>query len=143
MLCGDGSDPSQKAFFAGYDPKQVSSVAAPDNITFDSKGNLWIATDGQNGAFGVNDSICAVPTEGPDRGFNRRLVNGVRGGEISSLVFNADDTGLFVAIQHPGEGGRWTDNASDSISTFPDFTQPCKPCVLVIYKGEGSPIVGS
>ena len=63
----------------GYDPKQVSAIANPDNITFDSRGNLWISTDGQPGVLGMNDSIYAVPTEGPERGFNRRLLSAVKG----------------------------------------------------------------
>jgi secreted PhoX family phosphatase len=143
MLCGDGNNPDHKAFFAGYDPSKVSSIAAPDNITFDSKGNLWISTDGQGGGIdGVNDSICAVPTDGPERGFNRRLLNAVPGSETASLVFNSDDTALFVAVQHPGEGGKWTDNPADTVSRFPDGI-PSKPAVLSITKAEGSLIVGS
>jgi secreted PhoX family phosphatase len=143
MLCGDGNNPDHKAFFAGYDPKKVSSIAAPDNIAFDSKGNLWIATDGQGGGLNsINDSICAVPTDGPERGFNRRLMNGVVGAETSSLVFNSDDTALFVGIQHPGEGGKWTDNPADSLSQFPNGI-PSKPGILTISKAEGNPIVGT
>jgi secreted PhoX family phosphatase len=144
MLCGDGNVEAHGAFFAGYDPKKVSSIAAPDNITFDSKGNLWISTDGQGGGLsGINDSICAVPTDGPERGFNRRLMNTVIGSETSSLVFNSDDTALFVGIQHPGEGGKWTDNAAESVSTFPTGSAPCRPAILVVSKAEGNPVVGS
>lgn len=144
MLCGDGNNPAHRAFFAGYDPKQASSIASPDNITFDSKGNLWIATDGQGGALdGINDSICAVPTDGPERGFNRRLLNSVVGAEMASLVFNSDETTLFVAVQHPGEGGRWTDNPAESLSRFPDGTLPTRPGIITVSKAEGSPIVGS
>ena len=91
----------------------------------------------------TNDAIYAVPTEGSERGFNRRLMSGVRGAETASLVFNSDETELFVSIQHPGEGGRWTDNPADGVSTFPDGRLPNRPAVLVVSKAEGSPIVGS
>ena len=108
ILCGDPSVAAQGTFFAGYDPRQVSSLANPDNITFDSKGNLWIATDGQPSVLAKNDGIYAVPTEGSERGFVRQLFSGVVGAEVASLVFNSDDTALFVSLQQPGEGGRWS-----------------------------------
>jgi secreted PhoX family phosphatase len=144
LLCGDPTNPDHKAFYAGYDPRQVSALGAPDNITFDSKGNLWIATDGQGaGLDGINDSVLAVPTDGPERGYTRRLMSGVPGSETASLVFNSDDTALFVSIQHPGEGGRWTDDPSQAVSRFPLGSLPNRPAVLTIYKGSGDPRVGS
>jgi uncharacterized protein len=143
ILCGDGNNPAHGTFFAGYDPKKVSALAAPDNISFDSKGNLWIATDGQPGILGGNDGIYAVPTDGAERGFVRQLVSAVPGSETASLAFNPDDTTLFVTIQHPGEGGRWTDNPSDLISRFPDGVGPNKPAIITISKASGNPVVGS
>ncbi len=143
ILCGDGKVPAHGAFFAGYDPAKVSALACPDNIAFDSKGNLWIATDGQPGVLDINDGIYAVPTEGSERGFVRQLVSGVSGAETASLVFNTDDTALFVSIQHPGEGGRWTINPSDLVSRWPDGRGPNKPGVVVVTKSEGSPVVGT
>jgi len=144
LLCGDGNNPAHKAFFAGYDPKVAAALGAPDNITFDSKGNLWIATDGQGaGLDGINDSIIAVPTDGPERGLTRRLMSSVPGSETASLVFNADDTALFVSIQHPGEGGTWTDDPSKSISRFPTGSLPVHPAVIVVYKDAGDPTVGT
>lgn len=143
MLCGDPAVPGHATFFAGYDPKQVSKLANPDNITFDNKGNLWISTDGQPGTLGINDGIYAVPTEGSERGFVRQILSGVNGAETSSLVFNSDDTALFVGIQHPGEGGKWTDTSTDNVSNWPDNKQPCRPSVVVVTKAGGNPVVGS
>lgn len=144
ILCGDGNNPAHGTFFAGYDPTKVSALAAPDNITFDSKGNLWIATDGQPGVIGGNDGIYAVPTDGSERGFIRQLCSTVVGAESASLVFNPDDTTLFVTVQHPGEGGRWTDNPRDLTSTFPDGPgQPNKPAIITISKSSGNPTIGS
>jgi len=143
ILCGDGNNPAHGTFFAGYDPKKVSALANPDNITFDSKGNLWIATDGQPGVIGANDGIYAVPTDGAERGYVRQLCSTVVGAESASLVFNPDDTALFVTVQHPGEGGKWTDNPSDLTSKFPDGAGPNKPAIIVISKASGNPVVGS
>ncbi|MDX1979095.1 MAG: PhoX family phosphatase [Bryobacteraceae bacterium] len=143
LLCGDGKTASHGAFFAGFDPAQVSAIANPDNLAFDNKGNLWISTDGQPGTLRINDGIYAVPTEGPERGFVRQLCSVAIGAEAASLVMNTDDTALFVAVQHPGEGGKWTDTASDSISSFPDGKQPVRPSVVVVSKASGSPVIGS
>ncbi len=143
LLCGDGKNSSHGTFFAGFDPAQVAALANPDNLAFDNKGNLWISTDGQPGTLRINDGIYAVATEGPERGNVKQLVSLVRGAEAASLVMNPDNTALFVTVQHPGEGGRWTDNAADSISTFPDNGLPVKPAVIVVTKSAGNPVIGS
>ena len=143
ILCGDGKNRAHGTFFAGYDPSQVSALANPDNIAFDSKGNLWIATDGQPNTLGINDGIYAVATDGTERGNVKQLFSGVVGAEAASLVFNPDDSALFITIQHPGEGGRWTDNPADLTSRFPDGAAPNKPAVVAIRKVSGNPVVGS
>ena len=78
LLCGDPADES--TYYAGYPKDQVSAIAAPDNVTFDLDGNLWIATDGQPSSLQINDSLYAVPTEGEARGAARRFLSVVEGG---------------------------------------------------------------
>ncbi len=110
-------DPSQGAtHFAGFDPEAVSPIASPDNITFDLDGNLWISTDGLANTLEGNDGLFVVPTEGEERGFVRQFFSSVPGAEVSGPVFTPDNTSLFVAVQHPGEGShfeepttRWPD----------------------------------
>ena len=47
MLRGDPSKDSN-TYFAGCDKGEIRPRSlVPDNIIFDRKGNLWIATDGQ------------------------------------------------------------------------------------------------
>jgi uncharacterized protein len=84
-----------------------------------------------------------VATEGPERGNVKQRVGLVPGAEAASLVMTPDNTALFVTVQHPGEGGRWTDNAADSISMFPDNGLPAKPSVIVVTKSSGSLVIGS
>ena len=105
MLCGDPADPSQGAFFAGFDTSMVSKIANPDNLSFDRQGNLLIATDGQPRTIGINDGIFFVPTEGVERGFNRQIFSGVVGAECASVIMNPRQDLMLVSIQHPGEGG--------------------------------------
>lgn len=138
LLCGDPEDPS--TYFAGFDTSRVSAISCPDNITFDGTGNLWIATDGLPANLPGNDTIQAVPTEGPERGFVRQFLSGVIGCEVASLEFNADDTALFASIQHPGEGGTLTAPTSH----WPDGgTKPARPSVVVVTKTTGEPRIGS
>jgi secreted PhoX family phosphatase len=136
MICGDPAK-DKGTYFAGFDQSLVSPISSPDNITFDNRGNLWIATDGQPSSFKKNDGVFAVPVSGPERGYNRQFLSGVPGGECASLIFSDNNDTLFVSIQHPGEGTT-LENAS---SRFPDGKEP-RPAVIFIRKEDGG-IIGS
>ena len=134
MLCGNPAVDTN-TYFAGFDPKKVSPISSPDNITFDGEGNLWIATDGQIGTFLKNDGVYAVPVEGPERGYVRQFFSGVPGGETASLGFDERYETLFVTIQHPGEGSKL-----DALtSKFPDGAEP-RPSVVFVMKDGGGRI---
>jgi secreted PhoX family phosphatase len=138
---GDGS-------FPGIDPASVTAISSPDNISFDSTGNLWIATDGQPSGLVMNDSIYGVPVDGLNKGLLRRLVNGPFGSEIASLEFTPDDTTLFLSIQHPGEPGTGPNSAGSRTfsptSRWPDGVAPPRPSVIAIVKTTpASPYIGS
>lgn len=140
ILCGDPNNPAHGAYFAGFDePEKVSPISSPDNILFDKKGNLWIATDGRPGTLGGHDGIFAVPTDGEDRGFVRQLLSGPIGCELASLEFTPDNHTLFCSIQHPAEGSRF-----ESPSTlWPDNATPPRPSVIAVTKSEGSKVIGT
>ena len=127
-------------FYAGFaDASKLTSIAAPDNIAFDTKGNLWIATDGQpsNSEIGqINDSIYVVPTQGPDRGYLRRFLNGPTGSEVCGLEFAPDDKTLFCAIQHPGEGGGYP----NKVSNWPDRGAIPRPSLIAVRHPDGRKI---
>jgi secreted PhoX family phosphatase len=140
MLCGDPANPADEpTYFAGFDPSQVSAISCPDNVTFDRRGNLWIATDGQIGTFNRNDGIFAVPVEGEDRGFVRQFLSGVPGGECASLAFTPDDQTLFVSIQHPAEGS----TIMAPTHRWPDGTEPLPTVIAVRKTARGNPAIGS
>jgi secreted PhoX family phosphatase len=132
LLGGDPSDES--TYFAGFPKDQVSPIGCPDNICFDSKGNIWIATDGQPAALKVNDAIHAVPTTGPQRGRVMQILSAVAGAEVASLVMNPDDTALFASIQHPGEGG----SLEKPTSTWPNGV--ALPSLVVVTRADGQSI---
>ncbi len=114
VVCGDPSDPT--TYFSGYPKQLVSPISSPDNVAFDSSGNLWISTDGQ-GNLGLNDALHLVPVEGPHRGHVQQFLAVPTGGETCGPVIDEESSSVFVAVQHPGD----VDGASpeNPASSFP------------------------
>ncbi|MDB5416355.1 MAG: dTDP-glucose 4,6-dehydratase [Rubritepida sp.] len=115
-------------------------LSCPDNCTFDSKGRIWIATDGAPGAAGVADGIYAADTTGPGRALTRLFYQAPTGAEVCGPLMLPDDSALFIAIQHPGEDSGST---FESPSTrWPDFVDgmPPRPSVVVITKTGGGAV---
>jgi secreted PhoX family phosphatase len=138
MLCGDPTDAS--TYFAGFDKTQVSAIACPDNITFDKRGNLWIATDALPNVLAGNDGVFVVPVEGDERGHLRQFFSGVTACETASLVLDDANRALFVTIQHPGEGSTF----ASPTSNFPDGgNRPPKPSVVVVTRNSGDQTIGA
>ena len=117
----------------------------PDNLAFDNQGRMWIATDGNTRKrTGRTDGLWGLETEGPMRGTSRHFFRVPLGAELCGPCFTPDDETLFVAVQHPAEGG-----SADAVSTFeepitrwPDFQpgMPPRPSVVVITKRGGGKI---
>lgn len=135
ILCGDPSDDS--TYFAGYPKENVSAVACPDNVNFDSAGNLWISTDGQPGTLDQADGLYVVPTDGEERGNLQRFLSVVDGSECASFEFTRDNRNLIVAVQHPGEGGTF----EEPVTTWPhDGTGIARPAVIQVWAEDGGRI---
>jgi uncharacterized protein len=133
IVCGDPADPS--TYFAGYDKNAVSSISCPDNVAFDTAGNLWISTDGN--ALGSNDGLFATAIEGPERGHLKQFLTVPPGAETCGPFITGDDRSVFVAVQHPGEvTGATVDNPA---STWPDGDY-AKPAVVVTWRLDGGRI---
>ena len=107
---------------------------SPDGLKFDSKGFLWIQTDGNysnKGDFagmGNNQMLLGDP----DSGEIRRFMVGPKECEITGLCWSADGKTMFVGIQHPGEKGG---------SHFPDGGESVpRSCVIAVRRDDGAPI---
>ena len=80
---------------------------SPDGLMFDSKGGLWIQTDGNyknEGDFagqGNNQMLYADPDTGE---INRFLV-GPQECEVTGICWSRDRKTMFVGLQHPGAKG--------------------------------------
>ena len=118
--------PDNTSYWAGYDETKVSPIARIDNVSFDSKGNMFLSTDGQPSALcdpttfaAWNDVLVGFPTEGLERGHGKTLFSGPDGCEVTGPYFTPDDTTVFASIQHPGvDIYTWT-----SATTAPTFAE--------------------
>ena len=114
-------------------------LTCPDNVTFDGRGRLWIATDSGEIA-GIADGLYACDVAGPGRALTRQFFAAPKGAEVCGPIFTPDDRTLFLAIQHPGEGKGST--FETPTTRWPDFKagEPPRPSVIVITKKDGGPI---
>lgn len=115
----------------------ASGFSCPDNLTFDSKGNLWILSDistskinkGNQEPF-KNNSLFMVPTVGDKAGEVFRFASGPVDSELCGGSFTPDELSMFVSVQHPGEG---TTDLNNPTSRWPLFGNNLpKPAVVSI-----------
>jgi uncharacterized protein len=141
LLAGDPADPAARAKYGpGVGPH--GWLAAPDNVVFDPKGRMWIATDGMPSQVrpGRSDGLFGTEIEGPGRAVTKRLYGAPMGAEVCGPCFTPDGKTVFLAIQHPGEArGSTYENPS---TRWPDFRDgwPPRPSVVVIEKIDGGEI---
>nr|WP_308291756.1 PhoX family phosphatase [Microbacterium jejuense] len=137
LLCGDPAV-FANSYFGGFPKELVSPISCPDNVAFDSAGNLWISTDGAPSTIGYNDGLFLVPLEGAERGHVQQFLAVPREAETCGPVIHDRDGLVFVAVQHPGEGGTFAAPTSlfpDYGSTAPgDVSSAPRPAVVQVYR---------
>jgi secreted PhoX family phosphatase len=107
-------------------------LSCPDNCAFDSKGRIWIATDGAPENAGIADGLWAADTAGHGRALTRLFYQAPTGAEVCGPVFTPDNHTIFLAIQHPGEDAG---SSFEQPSTrWPDFVDghPPRPSIVAI-----------
>ena len=140
LLAGDPKNPKDGAKYNNA-VTAAGWLSCPDNCAFDTKGRLWIATDGAPKA-GLADGIWATDTTGDGRMLTRHFFSAPRGAEFCGPCFTPDDKTFFGAIQHPAdEKGSTFANPS---TRWPDFKDgmPARPSVVVVTKDDGG-VIGS
>jgi secreted PhoX family phosphatase len=132
-----GTVASTDTYFAGYPHREeVSQLHCPDNLGIDPQGRLWIVsdTDDHNRP---NNGCFVVPTSGPQRGLLKQLASGPAGCEVCGCEFTPDGRTLFLAIQHPGEGG----SIDNPRSHWPDGNGlPARSTLLAVEREDGQPV---
>jgi secreted PhoX family phosphatase len=134
VLAGNPKDPEHGAQFHAA-TSESGWFVNPDNLTFDPKGRMFVATDGAND-FDIADGIYAVDTEGPARGLPKLLFAAPKGAEATGPFFTPDGTTLFVSVQHPGEDSETTASLT---TRWPDFKEGGlpRPAVVAIQRVDG------
>ena len=107
---------------------------SPDGLAFDSRGLLWIQTDGnysnENDFAGMGNNQMLIGD--PATGAIKRFLVGPRECEITGTAFSSDRRTVFIGIQHPGERGNshWP-GGGDSVP---------RSAVIAINRNDGRPI---
>nr|WP_202080585.1 alkaline phosphatase PhoX [Caldalkalibacillus salinus] len=83
-----------------------SGITCPDNLHFDSNGNLWVvedfgATEDNVYAAYKNCGVFIVPTDGKDYGEPFQFASGPLGCELTGPWLTPDEKTLFIDVQHP------------------------------------------
>jgi secreted PhoX family phosphatase len=150
LRCGDPSVAEVGATFSA-DTSKDGWFGMPDNCVFDGQGRLWVSTDGQGPkSTGRTDGFFAVDTEGASRGTSKLFFRVPVGAEMSGPCFTPDDATLFLAVQHPAEGGEdWEafgrqSTFDDPSTRWPDFQpdMPPRPSIVAITRQGGGKIGG-
>ncbi|MEP1536358.1 MAG: PhoX family phosphatase [Paracoccaceae bacterium] len=99
---------------------------SPDGMMFDSKGVLWIQTDGDDdneGEFegqGNNQMLAGDPVTGEIQ----RFLTGPNGAEVTGLCWSTDRKTMFVGMQHPG-------------GSFPDGNGLPRSSLIAVWRDDG------
>ncbi len=102
---------------------------SPDGMAFDTKGMLWIQTDGDDSneeefAGMGNNQMLVGNTE---TGEIARFMTAPNGAEVTGLTWSLDHKTAFVGIQHPG--GSWPDGEGKPRSS-----------VIAIWREDGEAV---
>ncbi len=133
-----GNDPTAEEFafevFAAGGPQ--TGFASPDNLAFDRNDNLWIVTDmssdklneGIYETFKNNGAFFMPAGTAGTGGDVFQFASGPVQSELTGPFFTPDGSTLFLAVQHPGEE---TKDTNEPTSTWPDGDIP-RPAVVAI-----------
>jgi len=107
---------------------------SPDGLAFDTKGLLWIQTDGNysNAKDFAGQGNNQMLVGDPETGEIKRFLVGPKECEITGITWSADLRTVFVGVQHPGEKGNshWPDGGD---------TAP-RSAILAITRDDGGAI---
>jgi uncharacterized protein len=124
----------QDAYGGSVNINDGNMFNSPDGLFFDTKGLLWIQTDGNysnEGDFaghGNNQMLVGDPATGEIK----RFLVGPNECEVTGAAMSSNGKTLFVGIQHPGERGKshWPEGG-DSVP---------RSAVIAITRDDGRPL---
>lgn len=107
---GDGSTIPEEDLFG-----------SPDGLVIDSRGVMWIQTDGGQ-PDGSNNQMLACDLS---TGEIRRFMVGPNDCEVTGVALTPDRSTIFINIQHPGDDG--TADDPTATSTWPEGANAARP----------------
>jgi hypothetical protein len=129
------------------DPARGGRVFAhPDNLIFDSAGDLWVATDISATVINARDDyrvfknsgLFRIPVAGRNAGTPLQLASLPCEAEATGPAFAPGEAALFLSVQHPGErhGVRMEAGQAPRGSNWPHrkLTAPPQPAVVAIRR---------
>ncbi|WP_402375603.1 PhoX family protein [Isoptericola rhizosphaerae] len=116
LVAGD-PEVDDSTYFSGYPADKVSPISCPDNLAFDTDGNLWISTDGQPSSIQKSDGLFKVTLDGRRRGRVEQFLSVPRSAETCGPLVDVRDSMAYVNVQHPGDDGSF----AAQTSYFPDY----------------------
>lgn len=116
---------------------EKSKISCPDNLAFDTKGNLWVTNDISEDEIGSerykvfgNNALFYIPMSGEHKGLAFRVVQAPNDAELTGPCFSDDGRTLFLSVQHPGAK---TKDLKKLTSNWPDGgNQIPRPAVVAI-----------
>ncbi|MEN3034268.1 MAG: PhoX family phosphatase [Aquificaceae bacterium] len=136
LFCGEtrAKNPSRRMLIYGKEPNtKTPPISAPDNFAIDSRGRIWIATDGNfsTSRLMLNDGVYVLDP------FSKELsmfLSGVPGCEVCGPEFSGDFRTFFCAIQHPGESG-----SPEPLTLWPKEVgiEVPRPSVIAVWHKSG------
>lgn len=147
LRCGDPSIAEVGATFS-TETTANGWFGMPDACAVDSAGRLWVATDGNNPTdTGRTDGLWAVDTQG-ERPTSKLFFRVPVGAELCGPLLTPDLGTMFLAVQHPADGGEdWEgfgrpSHYEDPSTRWPDFQpdMPVRPSVVAITRPGGGKI---
>ena len=139
LLAGDPNEDSTGSSLHP-DTTEHGWFSCPDNLAFDPKGRLWIATDGNPWRNRRADGLFACDTGGEGRALTRAFYAGPLGSELCGPCFTPDGSTLFASVQHPGliQGSTF----EKPLHRWPDANSslPPRSSVVALRREDGGPI---
>jgi secreted PhoX family phosphatase len=124
----------EDAYGGSFNINDGNMFNSPDGLFFDTKGLLWIQTDGNysNEADFAGQGNNQMLVGDPATGEIKRFLVGPKECEVTGSAMSSDGKTLFVGIQHPGERGdsHWPDGGD----TVP------RSAVIAITRDDGDQI---
>ncbi len=88
---------------------EATGFSCPDNMVFDSAGNLWITSDISESSIGKkpyesfgNNGLFYVPLKGSHAGKVFQVASAPVDAELTGPCFTPDGKTLLLSVQHPG-----------------------------------------